>query len=200
MRGNSLQTLAITIATIACMAGHHQVVGQTVLSAPSWLVSFPGSKAQTNASASYFESTYESPAKPREVIDHYKKLFAVQDLPFQPNSDGIGASIRAETPECSLLLLIRGQGTGTWVQVSGAAKSVSAGQASPRRIETVPAPARMPAILSIEERKAEQDEHTRRVLAQADKKHRGHIRAMEKYDQPVYPRPKATPPPLAWPS
>jgi hypothetical protein len=155
---------------------------------------------ETRASAQYFESTYETPAQPQEVIAHYRKLFDAQGLVFQPNFDGIGTAIRGEMPQYSLLLLVRSQGTGSWVQISGAARKSPDTQAPAPRIETVPSRPPRPAIMPVEERKAEQDEHTRRVLAQAEEKHREQIRGMEKYDQPVYPRPKRPAPALAWPS
>jgi hypothetical protein len=174
--------------------------GQGPLSMPSWLVNYPGAAPQIRSSPTYFESTYETTAKPEEVIAHYQKLFDEQWLPFRPSFDGIGTAIRGETPECNLLLLIRRQGTGTWVQVSGAAKSAAGVSTSAPRISTAPPQRRSTAIMSIEERQAEQKEHTRRVLEEADQKHKEQIRGMEKYDRPVYPTPKAPLPALVWPS
>ena len=189
-----MKRLPVLIAIVACVSG------QTPLSIPSWLVSFPGTTPQTKTSSGYFESTYEVSAKPQEIITHYKKLFEAQGLPFQPNFDGMGTAIRGETREYSLLLLIRPQGSGSWVQVSGAAKSTGNAGATATVVNTSPAQPRASSMPSIEQRKAEMQEQTRKVLEQDREKHREQIRAMEKYDRPVYPRPKGQPPALVWPA
>ena len=119
-----LTPLAFFIAGIVCIGCPQSIFGQAARAIPSWLVNYPGVTAQSSTSPGYFELTYEAAAKPEELIAHYRKLFAAQGLNFQPNFDGIGTAIRGETRECDLLLLIRRQGAGSWVQVSGAAKSM----------------------------------------------------------------------------
>ena len=92
---------------------------------PPWLESYPGSTPTVHASGSLLESTYETPAQPTEVAEHYRKLFEAAGLRFQANPDGSGTSIRGDAAECDLLILIRKRPAGTFVDVNCAAKSSS---------------------------------------------------------------------------
>ncbi|HLN03830.1 MAG TPA: hypothetical protein VK335_31375 [Bryobacteraceae bacterium] len=93
------------------------------LAMPTWLATYPGATAETNTSSALLEVTYTTAATPDAVSEHYRKLFEAEGLPFVPNSDGMGVTIRGAAQECDLLITIHGQRDGTFVSVSCAAKS-----------------------------------------------------------------------------
>lgn len=95
-------------------------------SMPSWLADFPGVTAQRTISGSLLEATYSAPVKPAAVIEHYRKLFEAQDLPFNPSFDGMGTVVRGTAAECDLLIAIRAQGSATVVRVDCAGKQARA--------------------------------------------------------------------------
>jgi hypothetical protein len=98
---------------------------QEAPSFPSWLKSYPGPTPIVRSSGSLIESTYTTAAQPEEIIGHYRKLFEAAGLPFQPNADGLGTSIRGEARECDLLIQIRGRSEGAFVDVNCSAKTAS---------------------------------------------------------------------------
>jgi hypothetical protein len=100
--------------------------GQPELAMPAWLANYQGVTPQTTVAKSLLEPTYTAPAKPPLIIEHYRKLFGAQSLPFVPNFDGIGTVVRATVPECDLMITIRAQDAGTLVRVDCAAKSTPA--------------------------------------------------------------------------
>src|SRR6266496_4335665 len=71
VRLDGMRRPLLSIASIVFLAGQQGTFGQAALSVPPWLVSYPGATAQTRASAGFFESTYETAAKPEELIAHY---------------------------------------------------------------------------------------------------------------------------------
>ena len=87
---------------------------------PSWLTPYPGATVE-NENAS--DLAYSAKAKPEEVIAHYRKLLAGAALPFVPNFDGMGTSIRAAAPECDLLIRIRESDEGTLARVNCATRT-----------------------------------------------------------------------------
>ncbi|HEY6391293.1 MAG TPA: hypothetical protein VIX89_08450 [Bryobacteraceae bacterium] len=138
---------------------------------PAWLIPYSGAKEETQtALASRIEVVYTTDAKPDQVVTHYQHLLEAAGLPFLPSFDGIGTSIRVASAECDLLIKIREQGAGTQARVSCAAKSTSSSNI---------------AVTPMEERIRQGDEHTRRVLADAEARHKQGIQKMEVYDQPV---------------
>jgi hypothetical protein len=164
--------------------------GQTTLSLPAWLASYPGANARTQSTPGLVESVYETAAKPDEVIAHYRKLFATAGLSFQPNFDGMGTAVRGSAAEGDLLILIRQQGKGTAVRVDVTSKSP----------EFAPTSAPAAARTSFEDRVAQGREHTRRPPARADENDRKRLQGMEKYDQPMRPARRPPPPVLVWPA
>lgn len=102
------------------------LIGQVELAMPGWLTPYPGVTTQTSASKALLESTYSVPDKPSVIIEHYRKLFASQGLPYIPNFDGMGNVVRAAAAECDLMITIRAQDSATHVRVDCAAKSVPA--------------------------------------------------------------------------
>jgi hypothetical protein len=165
---------------------------QPKLSVPAWLASYPGANARTQATPGLVESTYETAAKPDEVVAHYRKLFETAGLFFQPGFDGMGTVIRATAPEGDLLILIRQQGKATAVRIDVTANSAE--------FAPVPAPATVtPARTSYEARVAQQQENTKRALEKRDEDSRKRTRSMEKYDNPVLPGSQPKAPPLVWP-
>ena len=82
---------------------------------PIWLIPYPGAKADQ---ASATVAAYTVAAKPEEVVAHYKKVITGASLPFLPNFDGIGISIRAAAAECDLLIKIRESYPGTATTVN----------------------------------------------------------------------------------
>jgi len=112
----------VLLATFGLVA-----VCQSPPSMPAWLVSYPGVTPNSRAMGLLVESTYTTAAKTAQVVDHYRKLFEDAGLRFQPRADGMGISIRGDAAECDLLILIREQGPGSFVDVNCSGKS----QASP---------------------------------------------------------------------
>ena len=93
---------------------------------PSWLTPYPGADAESGNAT---QVSYRISAKPEEVIVHYGKLLRAAALPFVPNFDGIGTSIRAAAAECDLLIRIRESENGTQTRIQCAVRA--AGSASP---------------------------------------------------------------------
>lgn len=117
---------------------------QTAPSMPLWLVAYPGATPNSKTFGALVQSTYTTPAKLPEVLEHYHKLFEGAFLRWQPNPDGIGVSIRGDSSECDLLILVREQTSGTFVDVSCAAKSHATTAAQAKSVEIVtmrPSPA-----------------------------------------------------------
>jgi hypothetical protein len=91
-------------------------------SLPEWLKSYPGAAANG--------SSYTTTAQPDDIVAHYRPLFQAAGLPFQPNPDGLGTSIRAAAPECDLLIQIRTRDDGSLVKVNCTAKTQAASSPS----------------------------------------------------------------------
>jgi hypothetical protein len=136
---------------------------------PSWLTPFLGAEVQTRNGGILLQSTYTAAAKPREVVDHYRKLFASAGLPFRPDAMGYGFMIRGMAEECDLTITIRNQGESSAVRITCAGIT------------------------------PEQRERTNRVQKDAEDFSQRSLQAMEKYDRPVYPQPKAPRPAPSWP-
>jgi len=131
---------------------------------PAWLATYPGTTAETSTLPALVQSAYQTAANVSSVVDHYRKIFEAQSLPFMPNPDGIGMVIRGTTSDCDLLIVIHPQGTGSFVEVSCAAKSKrsSSQSALPQIIEAparpgfptsrMPSPGRMPTQAEAMER------------------------------------------------
>jgi hypothetical protein len=98
---------------------------QEAPSFPPWLKSYPGPTPAVHSSGTLVESSYTAAAQPEEIIRHYRALFEAAGLPFQPNADGLGTSIRGEARECDLLIQIRSRADGTFVGVNCSAKTAS---------------------------------------------------------------------------
>src|ERR1035438_8845249 len=109
------------ITVVVCLVACHALHGQPTM--PAWLLNYPGVTPETTSLAALAEITYVAKAVPDVVAEHYRKLFEAQNLPFQPNSDGMGITVRGAAAECDLLLAIRAREAGTFVRVSCAAKS-----------------------------------------------------------------------------
>jgi hypothetical protein len=148
-----------------------------------WLIPYPGAEGVTRTSlVDRNEVTYTTDRKPDEVVSHYQRLITAAGLPFVPGFDGLGTSIRAAAAECDLLVNVREQGTGTLVRASCASKSTSS-TASAIPVGVIAPPKSRP--LTMEERRRQGEEETRRVLAEAEAKHKKRIDDMKVYDQPV---------------
>jgi hypothetical protein len=149
-------------------------------SMPSWLVSYPGATANSRAMGALVESTYTTAAKTGQVVEHYRKLFEDAGLQFQPSADGMGTSIRGDAAECALLILIREQGPGSFVDVNCSAKSQIPSASPPSKaveiIGAAPSKARIAGEMK--------ESHARRVA--------------ELGIHPTYH--DAPAPPLVWPS
>jgi hypothetical protein len=126
MRKNSLGT-CLVCAIFALTPGF----SQQAPALPAWLASYPGANPEIRSSSSLAESTYTTPAQPEDIVEHYRKLFEAASVPFLPNSDGVGTSIRASAPECDLLIQIRTRPNGTFVAVNCSAKTAPAAAAPP---------------------------------------------------------------------
>jgi len=178
-----MRRLGLVIVTLPIAAGQ-----QPPTAFPSWLIPYAGAKAETqNALVNRIEVTYTTDAKPDLVVAHYQHLLEAAGSQFLPSFDGIGTSMRAASAECDLLIKVREQGAGTLTSVSCAAKPAGK-PSSPDEVKVItnhtPSPTKSPWRL-MEERIREGEEHTRRVLAEAQARHKQGIRKMEVYDQPV---------------
>src|ERR1700739_3822613 len=117
--GTSLLFVAVTM--FAIVSGFSQEVS----SLPPWLESYPGATATVRSSDTLIESSYTTSAQTKDVVTHYSALFKTAGLPFEPNADGVGASIRTTAAECDLLIQIRDHPEGTFVKVNCSAKTKS---------------------------------------------------------------------------
>jgi len=122
-----------------------RALAQEALSLPVWLESYPGTTPAVRSSDSLRESSYTVAAQPAEILEHYRKLFEGAGLPFHPNSDGIGTSIRAEAPECDLLIQIRSRAEGAFVDVNCSAKTAPSASSSPDVVKVVSGRPQSPA-------------------------------------------------------
>lgn len=111
---------------------------QQASSLPAWLESYPGAIPAVRSSDGLVESSYTIAAQPADIVQHYRKLFESAGVPFQPNPDGIGTSIRTAAPECDLLILIRARQEGSFVDVNCSAKKQSAAPSLPVEIRVTP--------------------------------------------------------------
>jgi hypothetical protein len=110
---------------------------QQVSTLPPWLESYVGATATVVSSDSIVESSYTTSSQPADIVKHYSTLLEAAGLPFQPNSDGIGTSIRAAAHECDLLIQIRSTPEGSFVKVSCSAKTQSSSTSSPGNITAI---------------------------------------------------------------
>jgi hypothetical protein len=146
---------------------------------PAWLVSYPGVTPNSRAMGLLVESNYTTAAKTAQVVDHYRKLFEDAGLRFQPRADGMGISIRGDAAECDLLILIREQAPGSFVDVNCSAKSQASPAPTGKAVEIIGAtPSKVRNAEDMKER------HARRVA--------------ELGIHPTYQ--DAPAPPLVWPS
>ena len=132
---------------------------------PNWLTPYPGGETKDRQTAVLAESVYTAAAQPREVVDHYRKLFAAAHLRFEPAPMGYGFTIHGTPAECDLTIRIRNLNGTSEVRVTCALSHSGVDVAAKR------------------------DENERKGVA-----------TMQKYDQPVYPKPKPPQAPLAWPA
>src|SRR5689334_920358 len=85
---------------------------------PSWITAYPGANEQTRRMGPVAESSYTADAAPRDVLSHFRQLFAGAGVKFDPSAAGNGFMIRAATPECDLFIRIHRTDLGTAVQVT----------------------------------------------------------------------------------
>ena len=108
------------------------VVAQQLTALPPWLASYPGASPTVRVSESMVQSAYTAPAvQLTDVVEHYRKIFVAAGLPFAANPDGIGTTIRGSSPECDVLIRLRGRLDGTFVDVYCSAPSKSAAASAP---------------------------------------------------------------------
>ncbi|MCW5977478.1 MAG: hypothetical protein KIT09_05345 [Bryobacteraceae bacterium] len=189
--------------------------GQSLQQLPSWLVPYPGSNPQMEVTQNLVESSYTTEASIQQVLDRLRNAFNEAGIAFLPGSDGLGISIRADAPECDLLIKLRevSAGASVWVSCSSKSSVATAEASSTADVPVVgPGPSRPGAYprrrpRSPQEIERSRDEHTRRVLADAEATHQRRIADMGRYDQPVpaaaIPRSSFyndDAPPLQWPS
>jgi hypothetical protein len=178
-----MRRLYLMFFTLAMASGQ-----QPPTTLPSWLIPQPGANVVTHtALAGRIEVVYNTDGLPEAAVGHYQRLIVGAGLPFVPSFDGVGTSIRVAAAECDLLITIRERETGTLTRVSCAIKSTNSAN-SLNAVEVMTTKSTGPAnsrTRTMEERIRQGEEETRRVLAQADAKHKKHIDGMKTYDQPV---------------
>ena len=111
------------LAALIVLASTGILLSQTPPAIPSWLSAYPGATPNSQTSGALVQSTYATPAKFRDVLEHYRKLFEAANVRWQPNPDGVGIVSRGETAECDLLIKVRQQASRVFVEVNCAAKS-----------------------------------------------------------------------------
>jgi hypothetical protein len=120
-----LGSIALAIVLLAVAPA----LSQAAFPFPAWLEDFPGAAPNVRSTDSMAESSYSVDAQPSEVLEHYRKLFDAQGLPFQSNFDGMGWSVRAEAKECNLLIQVRTGGYGTIAKVDCVVKDAASAAA-----------------------------------------------------------------------
>ena len=108
----------LTILALSIGLAAAQFVTSAPSVMPSWLAPYPGSAPQNRQQGNIAESTYTVAAPAREVVAHFRTLFASAKLPFDPSPLGYGFMIRAAAPECDLDISIRRFDPGTQVKVT----------------------------------------------------------------------------------
>jgi hypothetical protein len=73
---------------------------------PSWLEPYPGASVQVRRVGNTAESSYTTAAPARDVLAHFRTLFASAGVAFEPSPAGFGFLIRAAIPECDLDIVI----------------------------------------------------------------------------------------------
>lgn len=104
---------------------------QATFTFPSWLASYPGTHPKVYSSGSLAQESYFVDAEPMEVLEHYRGLFEAQGLPFQPNPDGMGTTIRLATKDCDLFIQVRRREGRTYTKVTCAGKIDAASMQAP---------------------------------------------------------------------
>jgi hypothetical protein len=190
------------LAAFMLVAARQPAVCQLSPFMPSWLVSYPGATPNSRAMGALVQSTYTTAAKPAEVVEHYRKLFEAAGLRFRPNSDGIGTAIRGDAAECDLLIQIREQAPGAFVDVNCAAKSQASSTSSAKAVEIVttgPSSARAPIPSSPRTGFPQTARPPRRPQPTAEEMQASHARTVAELGiHPTYH--DAPAPPLVWPS
>lgn len=137
MRGNSHQIETTRLFAALAIAAFTPAFCQQPLAFPSWLKTYPGAAPTVIASESQIESSYIASAQPAEVLEYYRKLLETAGLPFRPNDDGMGESVRAEAHECDLLIQIRSRAEGSFVAVYCSVKGAASTPSSPDDIKVI---------------------------------------------------------------
>jgi hypothetical protein len=136
MRRNRHRTRNSVLFAALVFFAQAPLFAQASVSFPPWLQNYPGVTATVRSSNFMVESSYTASATPADIVKFYNPLFDAAGLRFQPNDDGIGTSIRAEAPECDLLIQIRSRPEGTFVKVNCSAKTQAA-TSSPSGINVI---------------------------------------------------------------
>ena len=154
---------------------------------PAWLESYPGTTPSVRSTESLIESSYTIAAQPADIVEHYRKLFEAAGLPFRPNFDGIGTSIKASAPECDLLIQIRTREAGTFVAVNCSTKTQSGAPSLPTDVKVISGQPKASPVYPSSHPMIPEDmmERHRRIAAEMGI-HRVH--------------PDAPAPPLVWPA
>jgi hypothetical protein len=116
----------------------------------------------------------------QQVVDHLKTAFKTAGLAPLSNSDGVGYSMRAASPECDLLIRLREAQDGTSVRISCAAPTAAQVLPTPAIVNANPS-----SVRTASRRTQSGDAHTRQVLADAEAAHQRRIADMGRYDKPV---------------
>jgi hypothetical protein len=127
---------SLAFATFAILA-LTPALSQQSSSLPPWLKSYPGATPTLRSSDSVIESSYTTSAQTEDIVKHYGTLLEAAGLPFEPNPDGVGTSIRAAARECDLLIQIRGRPEGTFVKVNCSAKAQSSSPPLPNDVKVM---------------------------------------------------------------
>jgi len=102
--------------SVACAAA--QFVTPVPAELPAWLAPYPGANPANRKMANSVESSYTVAAPARDVLAHFRSLFASAGVTFRPDSMGYGFFIRAAAPECDLAISIQRRDPGTSVKVN----------------------------------------------------------------------------------
>ncbi len=125
------------LAASTLLASAAILLSQTPPALPSWLSAYPGANPTSQTSPLLIQSTYTTPARFSEVLEHYRKLFEAANVRWLPNSDGVGVVSRGETAECDLLIKVRQQASRVFVEVNCAVKSPAESGEVGRPVEIV---------------------------------------------------------------
>ena len=135
MKLASLKFSLFLVCSASCIPA--QFVTPAPAAIPAWVVPYPGVTAQSRQMGNSAESTYTVAAPTRDVLSHFRSLFASANVPFQPDAMGYGFLIRASLPEGELSISIERFEPNTRVKITCSPKLASTARIEQEHAESM---------------------------------------------------------------